>query len=285
MNNNYKCIWIASIIQMFCFINPTYAMDENIQLHIQSLHDAYSLGEPVQLVLTFDNRSITEKQVDLGANGIANLHVTIIKDGLSKGIDGRVPAGLSEPVSLKLPSKTTSIAHIFVDDFFRPSVTGVYEVAVRISNTEISSDTAMFEISSDTNITRKRLEGRYAELAVKIQSEGTTYPGNDNFRKTIVLSRNPAALELQEQLALKREWSYAECRQIVEALVASKSPNSIQILVQSILKCPDASEFEKTAVLNAMRVANAKDWEGELLVLIEPYLQDIESSIPMVVSD
>jgi hypothetical protein len=92
-------------------------------------------------------------------------------------------------------------------------------------------------------------------------------------------------LELQEQLAQQRLWSYEECTLIAEALVSSKSPAGIRTLIQSVLACPDASTSDKIIVLNVMREAKAKDWEGELFELVKPYLQDIESSVPTIVSD
>ena len=285
MKNIYTLIWTALLLSLTLFVSAALAMGENILLGAKSEYAEYSPGEPIQLNLILTNLGKVQQRVDLGGNKTGNIKATIVMDGMTNVVDGYVPAGISSLGVLRIPPHSSVSEVIFLDDFFRPKDAGKYEVSIQISRTDIPPVAIHFEVTADGVDARRRLTDRYTQLISKYKAKETSPQDRDLIRRIFVLSRIPVALEIQGELAQKRDWNYEECGKIVEALVSSKSPQSIGILIQSVLRCPDASMSERAAVLNALRVAQSKDWDGELLKLIEPYIEEIESSIPMDVSD
>ncbi len=102
----------------------------------------------------------------------------------------------------------------------------------------------------------------------------------------MLLSRNPFALEIQEELLRDHGWEDdREYRHLVDALVSSQSTKGIARLVESVLNNPKSTILEKTVILNSLRIANASKWSGPAHEILIPFLKDIESSVPMDISD
>ena len=283
INIRFVKIIIASIVLS---VNGTAVLGEdNCILSIRPVQDQYVLGEPVRLILSIRNQGDQIKKIRLGMHGVDELILTVEKDGVPIHVPEYVPAGFHQSVYLTINPNETADQVIYLDEMFVPSECGEYTVTIRLRKENISqADTKVLIVPYD-DVNLKRLRDMYVSTWEEMKKHDFITPEQDELRKLIILSQNPAAIDVQILMIEERKWDYEECQKIVGALIKQKEKKGIQAIVQYILGNAGANPFERSIVLDELRKANAKEWDEDIYRIIKPYINEIESSVPIGVSD
>lgn len=255
-------------------------------MNVKPAHARFVQGEPLKFNLTLHNRSDLSMKIELGPGGVENLYVTVTKDGRVNTATAPVRGGIQRLFFLEAPAHSSMVHSFFLDDIIRLSEPGTYELSVQITGSEMPSAVTEFEILPNLEMHRSLLEKHYLEICRILLSSTSSSQQRKDARKAIVLFRSPLALGFQETMLQLRSWEDGlEYEQLVDSMVSLQSPQATRCLVQFILSNPVASTFEKTVVLNHLRVAGAEKWQGPVNELLKPYLKDIGASVPMSISD
>ena len=252
----------------------TMAMAEQVKLSAKSDYVEYCMGEPIQLTLTLVNSGDEEKEFDLGADGIEKIEINVVHNGETNIVKGPLPPGVSRLVVLRLPARSITSTSFFFDEFYRPESSGVYELSIRIPYADVSVATTAVTILPETEANNELLGQRYADYANKLRSSEATDQELKYIRNKIIYSRNVAATDLQEVVLRRREYSDQEFVRIAYGLIETRTPRSIQLLVDDILNSNQSTEYEKNTVLTLLKYVGAEKWQDELFEIIKPYLHD-----------
>lgn len=266
--------WLSIFLVLYgC---STMARAEQIKLHAKSDYEEYCKGEPIQLTLTMENSGDTEKELDLGADGIEKIEINVVHNGETNIVKGPLPPGVSRLVVLRVPARSTTSLSFFFDEFYRPESNGVYELSIQIPYADVSVATTAVTILPETEANNELLGQRYADYAVKLRSSETTDQELKYIHKKIIYSRNTAAIDLQEDVLRRREYSDQEFVRIAYGLIETRTPQSIKLLVDGILNSNQSTEYEKHTTLTLLKYVGVEKWQNELFEIIKPYLHDIK---------
>jgi hypothetical protein len=261
--------------------SPDQSSDGGV-LEIAPAFPVFVRGEPIQFLLKVRNTGDKDIQINLGADGTGNLHVTVTGDG------GDVTPAHPEYTGFRLlvvlqvpPAGVCSPQPFLLDDFIRIDEPGDYRLSVRVDKLATTTE---FRILPDTESARLLLKERYAGLFKKWH---IYQPPSELsiMRNALIFSRHPLAFDIQRTLVEQREWrDYKECKSLVNTMLQSHSKEAIQALITGILAHPDADALEKAYVLNPLREADMEKWPKPVHELLRPYRDAIKNSVPMRIS-
>ena len=244
-------------------------------LEIQPVQESYVLGEPIRLMLSIHNSGDETTRVKLGAEGVDNLVFHIEKGGTQIVIPEYVPPGFGQVFYLTVAPKETGKQIIYLDDVFTAVETAAYAVSVHVKNIPALQAEAQVVIEPFSEAARERLEKAYSDLWHELQNQDVITPPEILLRKFIVLSKNPAARDVQLRMLEDGKWSYDEFQTMVSALVRPRDADSIREIVRIVLKNAHAREHSRQVVYYELQKAGAIHWDGELYELIAPYAGNI----------
>ena len=255
-----------------------------VVLQIEPAFPVFVKGESLQFLLTVRNKSDKEVRICLGAGGTDNLRVTVTGGNGNIITTNPVYPGLTLFAFLDVAPDCAGVRHPFLlDDFVRLDTPGDYRLSVQIDGTLEAS--TRFRILPDTEASRGLLSKRYLELSRKWDSQQPAFE-RVILRKAVTLSRHAFAFEMQRKLFASEGWENdKEYRGLVEAMVASRSPDAARALIKAVLANPNADAMEKSIALNRLREAHVETWQISAYELLLPYLDDIKNAVPMDISD
>ena len=284
----HSCIVVlGAVVLLKAIVVAAYGEGGGSLMSLKPVHEEFVQGEPLEFILKLDNQGNMPIQVDLGPDGIGNLSVTV--SGMGDPITAVAPhlPGFVQSVVLQADPHSSASHTIFLNDFLRLDEPGSYRVTVAVKKVDtLSPASTEFRILPYTESSQRMLERRYSELAARKDASHVALRDRMLARKAIVLSSHPLAVKGQMEILRSREWANErEYDQLVDAMVSSKSQEAIQSLVENILENPKSSTAEKSVVLNRLREAHVEKWHGLAYELLIPYLKEIQTSVPMVISD
>lgn len=288
-----KLFWIMGMLYFLVIArSPSSSWAQAVEWSVQTTNAEFVVGEPVRIIITFKNQSDSPKIIDLGPSGYYNLAMKL--SGATLGIiePRRMELhGFQMGGEMRLNPHSTEEKCIFLEDLVSLSAPDTYDLALSIRDSDLPSVSTKIRIVSWNESWGGALQERYKQNWAIIEAK----PSYDSIgdegnvaRRYISLSKNVEALPYQlKMIAGQVDSGFAP--ELIDSLIASKSPDAIKALVQHVLANPEPNDYQKSymrdIVLNALREGGAENWPDEIRNIISPYLQDIIKSRPISIDD
>lgn len=281
------CYW-AGVMQ-------ATTMQPNTQNHIivsvPPDSGTYMAGEPVKIILHWDNQGDETYRLPIRARDIHLVRLFIRGEGLDDKTPARIRSfggGITSFANEnKLAPHTSRDSVVFLNDYLAPIPPGSYTLSMLFDNFPPLQTTV--HVSPETPDGVARLRERLATQWETIRFALEQYHGEAlAAKREIVLTEHADALSFQIRLFELKDLyriDYYDELMLIDTLVASREPDAIRALREYMLDDPTPHNYARNHLMVALREAGVKEWTGEIYDFIAPYLDEIEMAISYSICD
>lgn len=263
-----------------------------------------AVGEPVAFALEFDNPEGSQESVALGYNGMGNVRIEL-SDGRATRRFNPPPreGGVSlDPCLTPIPGRP-AFEGLFLDDFVQGGLEpGEYRMSVSLVESPHidfipppkgtrwvlpAPAEASFRVVEAAEGVRPDVEKRLARWLDAALSDEDPVWRSWIARRAILLSRHPAAEEIQLTWLRDAAWSgFDEFRLLADALLDPGRVDALEALVSALSGNPECDGWERNVLLDSLRRHGVAEWEDERRAMIEPWREQIREAGAMgIISD
>lgn len=271
-----------------------------VEMSVRMASEEFGEGEPVGFVLRLDNATGADEAVSLGG-GLDSLRIELSDSRRTFRLALPLEPGGLTPLVRPVPSpERPYLQGIFLDDFTGFGLEpGKYRMTVSVMPDPWPEKppegtrwalpapaTAEFRVAEEAPRVREAVKRRLAHwLELAAGGGGEEWP-SWMARKAVLISRNPAAWEVQEEWLREGTWSGPEELQwLSESLLASGREGVVELLVAHVLENPRCGRSERGVVLYALKKRGVPEGEDGRARLLEPWREELLQAGPFCVSD
>lgn len=266
------------LLLVLCLCLPLFGIPATwgVEMTVKPARSAFVEGEPIQLIMRFQNKHKKLSRVDFGAAGREKVSIELTrKDGKTKGkttvVNGKAPSGVSFRRLIEIAPGEEKSEHLFLDDFIKITGIGEFSVTVRIIGGESLKDTTMIHVIPTVKATCAKLWAKYTN------GDSTSEERHASL-KLICLTRHRDAAEYQQKILSQglQVIGFQNMNNAVYSLISSREPDTMQFLVKDILeKHKKDSTLRRLTLYHLKSVIRLDAKKNATMQLLEPYKTEI----------
>jgi len=243
------------------------------------VQNAFQLGEPIRIQLTFENRGSEALSIDLGTSDVDRLQITWkATEGEDKQIrrQGHTESGLAPRFMIVVPAEGVATHVFLLDKLIVPKQSGIFSLGIGIRGTELPEVNTTVRIQSPL---KDRLKEWYS-LAINPAASA-----KERVRavEDIIYTRVPEAIPYQDALLEKHYLDPGQVDVCLRSMLDGTEDEAVRKFI-GYLKENDGKSL-RSAVLFTLKDYGWDRLNSANAKLLDSYKQEILRAVPVKVSD
>ena len=257
------------------------AATTKLSISIKPDQPTFAQGEPVVIDVTLRNNQSTAQQIPIQEDWENTLEIALFYNGASipKTPKKTNSGGFSYDYNVQLKPGQSIELHIVLNEIFSINEQGKYVVSVAVGADESKT---FFTIGYSDPVA---LKAKFRKVWEEYNDPKTTVDRNAYLVKVLALSEHESALEFQKELfARRQELSFGELKTLVHTLVKTHRFDAVDFMLMSMLT-EKADNNTRMILFYETHVAGINSFDYKTRALLTPYLQEIQASGPVEITD